>query len=933
MRSRAIAAVSTITSLIALVLLAGSVVVERQLRAHRGYAALINVAGRQRMLSQRLAKTAVELASHSRKSSTSALIEELDSTVRAWREADDLLAHGEVSHAKRPDLALVHPLLDRISTSAKGIATAYGNGREPSSAEVSLLVQEILNEEPQFLSLMDHLVNEYERDAEAQLAGTEQIQILSSGGALVLILFLCWFGFRPVLLRNARLLEESTRERECALQALACVAIENEEKNHVARELRESEAKIRGLLEAIPDAISCYDAGLRYLYVNPVMAQLRGLPAGAFTGSTDRELGVTSALCELWERDMRKAWETKLPQVTHFDFPSPRGPLQCMARTVPRLRPDGSVQDLLVVTRDVTQVRETETSLEAQKHFLERLILTLPELIYVEDVQTGKVTYANRNLFHLLGYEVDYLNRFHNRNLELIHPDDRASRSRLRESLMKAEDGQLLRADYRCRHADGSWRWLSTWVTVFARAADGTPTQIIGSAQDVTERVASDERFRVLFERSSDAHLLLDHGGIIDCNEAAMRMLGCPDKERLLALHPSALSPEYQPDGRRSSEKAVEMDALAHLNGHHRFDWMHRRADGTDFPFEVTLTPVQIAGKPVLLSVLHDLTERKRAEQELFESKRFIEKIASTVPCGIFVHDNMSHRNVFCNEANAAMFGYSLSEFNALPNASIAVVHPDEFEKMGENMQALQSLGDNETIDVEFRGLHKSGKILWIGGRLTVFARSPQGEVTQYLGVGQDITTRRKAEAALTFQAMNDALTALPNRRAFFERLSGEMERSYPGENGVSPRPLTICICDIDRFKQVNDGHGHHAGDEVLVAFSRVIREEIRQTDCAARLGGDEFSICFPGARIEDASVCIERIRRRIESTPFRANGNSFSVTVSFGLSQWNYDRDMDGLMEAADQTLYSAKGQSRTGDTKLHLLGTIDPPLRSVCR
>ena len=56
-------------------------------------------------------------------------------------------------------------------------------------------------------------------------------------------------------------------------------------------------------------------------------------------------------------------------------------------------------------------------------------------------------------------------------------------------------------------------------------------------------------------------------------------------------------------------------------------------------------------------------------------------------------------------------------------------------------------------------------------------------------------------------------------------------------------------------------------------------------------------------------------------------------MTVSFGLSQWNYDRDMDGLMEAADQTLYSAKGQSRTGDTKLHLLGPIDPPLRSVCR
>ena len=134
---------------------------------------------------------------------------------------------------------------------------------------------------------------------------------------------------------------------------------------------------------------------------------------------------------------------------------------------------------------------------------------------------------------------------------------------------------------------------------------------------ELAGNAAAGEKFRVLFEHSSDAHLIFDGGGIIDCNNAAVIMLRCPDKQQVLRMHPATLSPELQPDGRRSLEKSVEMDRLGRERGYHRFEWMHRRMTGEDFPVEVTLTPVELSSGPALLVVWHELTEIKQREAEL----------------------------------------------------------------------------------------------------------------------------------------------------------------------------------------------------------------------------------------------------------------------------------------------------------------------------
>ena len=136
----------------------------------------------------------------------------------------------------------------------------------------------------------------------------------------------------------------------------------------------------------------------------------------------------------------------------------------------------------------------------------------------------------------------------------------------------------------------------------------------------MTPRHANSEhsdRFRILFEHSSDAHLIFDERGITDCNDATIELLKATSKAQVLALHPAVLSPEYQPDGRLSLEKSKEMDGLAKVRGYHRFEWMHRKVNGEVFPVEVTLNSVEIGGRPAMIVVWHDLTEIKRVEAEL----------------------------------------------------------------------------------------------------------------------------------------------------------------------------------------------------------------------------------------------------------------------------------------------------------------------------
>jgi diguanylate cyclase (GGDEF)-like protein len=151
--------------------------------------------------------------------------------------------------------------------------------------------------------------------------------------------------------------------------------------------------------------------------------------------------------------------------------------------------------------------------------------------------------------------------------------------------------------------------------------------------------------------------------------------------------------------------------------------------------------------------------------------------------------------------------------------------------------------------------------------------------------------------------ALTDSLTKLPNRRGFQTACEREFGAACSGD-----RPISLIVLDVDRFKHVNDTHGHDYGDRVLQQLAQLVRSVIRATDYPVRWGGDEFAILLPDSNLSQAQAMAEKIRLTIETFPFDVG----TVTVSLGTSQLSPDNSVTSLFRRADQALYKAKRLGR---------------------
>jgi len=166
-----------------------------------------------------------------------------------------------------------------------------------------------------------------------------------------------------------------------------------------------------------------------------------------------------------------------------------------------------------------------------------------------------------------------------------------------------------------------------------------------------------------------------------------------------------------------------------------------------------------------------------------------------------------------------------------------------------------------------------------------------------------------EANEKLRHMSRTDGLTGLDNRRY----LEQQLDMMYAHSERLG-EPLSAVICDLDKFKYVNDTHGHHAGDAVLKQFAAILKVEAREIDRVGRYGGEEFLILLPGTVLDAAVTFAERVRKAVEDHTFTFDGGSLQRTASFGVAAWPHPRisNCDGIVRAADDALYVAKETGR---------------------
>ena len=317
------------------------------------------------------------------------------------------------------------------------------------------------------------------------------------------------------------------------------------------------------------------------------------------------------------------------------------------------------------------------------------------------------------------------------------------------------------------------------------------------------------------------------------------------------------------------------------------------------------------SGEPrCFISVVQDISEAKRATAALRESEERFRRTFELAGSGV-AHIAMDRRFARVNRRLCEMLGYSEEELLRLTGRQIS--HPDDVDVINAQRPSLYA-GEIDAVRVEKRYLRKDGSVIWVAITMVVergAAGEPQYEITFF----DDITARKQAEAALRESeerfrqlAHYDALTSLPNRALFYDRLKQTLALAKRNSWTVG-----VVLADLDRFKSVNDTLGHAAGDKLLRQAAERLAKSVRASDTVARLGGDEFAVVLSRLSApSDVAVVAQKILAAFQA-PFQVEGDSLLATVSIGAALYPDDSaDQDTLMNNADAAMYRSKEAGR---------------------
>ncbi|MBN1253648.1 MAG: PAS domain S-box protein [Deltaproteobacteria bacterium] len=417
---------------------------------------------------------------------------------------------------------------------------------------------------------------------------------------------------------------------------------------------------------------------------------------------------------------------------------------------------------------------------------------------------------------------------------------------------------------------------------------------------DITDRVRTEDelreseiRYRTLFDCAADAIFVHDlRGRFLDVNMVACERYGY-SKEEFLQMTPQDI---MTPERVKTMVEGVEK---TEKQGYFLYETVHARKDGTNIPTEVSSQIIEYRGRPVVLSLARDITERKQSEKARRESEVLLRKLFEAIPESVIVHDEEGNI-IYINDVAAKrlewpiknLIGKNLRDFIKSENAALVSKHV--------KMAQIRGSCSFETTYISRTGRRIISEVnerpIEIGGQSAI------------LSVARDITERKRTEQKLAYIATHDALTGLPNRVLFSDRLTLALAQAQR-----SRQKLAVLILDLDRFKDINDTLGHSLGDQLLRATSKRLKGLLRKSDTLARMGGDEFLLLVPGlTQTENATEVARKILESFQE-PFLVDDHELRTTTSIGVAIYPDDgADADNLLRNADIAMYTAKRKGR---------------------
>jgi len=555
-------------------------------------------------------------------------------------------------------------------------------------------------------------------------------------------------------------------------------------------------------------------------------------------------------------------------------------------------------RDLLALVADSLGLYVQRRHAEESRRIADAALASSVTAIGLCDLE-GSLTYANDAFLRLWGFES--LDEIRGRPAPLFgdSPDDVADI--FEEVLNKGQwKGEMV-----ARRGDGTRSEVEMTATL-VRDPAGRPVRVMGTFVSLSELRRSQAR---LAEAQRVAHI-----GNWDWNIVGGSLWWSDEIYRIFGLEPQQFEATYEaflrtihPDDRKLVTDAVNdaLEGRAPYAEDHRVVW----PDGTvrtvheqgEVFYDATRTPVRMIG------TVQDVTEQRQAVEALRKSEERYALAAKGANDGLWDWDLVA-KTMHFSPRWADMLGYAIDDLRSDPDEWFGRVHPNDLENVRRTLDDHLE-GRLPHFETEHRIRSASGDYRWMLCR-GVATRDARGRPMRMAGSQTDISDRRTAKAALEHQAFHDPLTGLSNRLSLAEYLRHSL-LDYRDNDST---PFSVLFIDLDRFKNVNDGLGHNAGDVMLIEVARRFGEVLRSSDVLARLGGDEFTAIVRDADADQASEVARRLIECLRS-PIVAAGRPIFTSASIGIAVVTpqYDRAED-LLRDADTAMYDAKAAGRGG-------------------